>query len=101
MRPPSFFTKFSTICFTLFHAESKDGVTHVFISRTKQCGRPLGFIRRVGILLTFQTNAHVLGVGDTMLAGNIFVGTNALEVTAIDLYARLVGIHLHEDAGLW
>ena len=61
---------------------------------------PFWMVGRIGILLALEADTHVLGVGDAMLAGNILIGTDALEVTAIYLYARLVGKHLHEDACL-
>ena len=42
----------------------------------------------------------MLGVGDTMLTGNLGIGTYTLEITAVNLYTRLVGIHLHKDTSL-
>ena len=61
---------------------------------------PLWVVGRIGILLALQAYAYVLRIGDATLAGNILIGTYALEVTAVNLNTRLVGKHLHEDTGL-
>ena len=36
-----------------------------------------------------------------MLPDNIGIAANTLEVSAVHLYTRLVGEHLHEDTCLW
>ncbi len=57
-------------------------------------------IGRVGILLALETDAHVLGVFEAVLADDVGISTDTLEVTTVNLYTRLVGEHLHEDTGL-
>ena len=75
-------------------------MTVVFLARVQRGLYPIRMVGRIRIFLTLQTNADVLGVGDTMLAGNILVRTYALEVTTIYLYTWLVGKHLHQDTCL-
>ena len=61
---------------------------------------PIWMIWRIGIFLALQAYAYVLRIGDATLAGDILISTYALEVSAINLYTRLVGKHLHQDTGL-
>ena len=61
---------------------------------------PVGMIGRVGIFLALETHTYVLGIFETMLADDVGIGTDTLEVSAINLYTGLVGKHLHEDARL-
>ena len=60
---------------------------------------PVGLVGRIRILLALQADAHVLRIG-TMLVLDVQFVADTLEVTAVDLHTRLVGIHLHEDTGL-
>ena len=72
----------------------------IFLIRIQGWLNPFGMIGRGGILLALETDAHVLGVFETVLADDRGIGTDTLEVTAVDLYTRLVGEHLHEDTRL-
>ena len=56
---------------------------------------PVFLVWRVWIFLTFEANRHLLRIFDAVLAADAC----ALEVAGIYLYARLVGVHLKEDAG--
>ena len=69
----------------------------VLFARIQHGLYPVLFVGAVGILLTLQTNANVLGIYTTLVL-DVRLVANALEVAAIDLNARLVGVHLHEDA---
>ena len=46
-----------------------------------------------------NANADMLGINATLVL-DVWLVANALEVTAVNLYARLVGKHLHKDACL-
>ena len=61
---------------------------------------PLRMVGTVGVFLALQTYADVLGVFLTMLAEDIGILAYTLEISAIYLSARFVGVHLHEDACL-
>ena len=54
----------------------------------------------VGILLALQTYTNVLRILDAVLADDVSILANTLEVARVNLYARLVGAHFHQDAGL-
>ena len=69
----------------------------VFLARIQHGLYPILLVGAVGIFLTLQTNADVLGI-DATLVLDVRLVANALEVAAIDLNARFVGVHLHEDA---
>jgi hypothetical protein len=75
-------------------------MTVIFLIRIQGGLHPLRMIGRVGILLALETDTHVLGVGDTMLADNCGISANTLEVSAVDLDTGLVGVHFHKDARL-
>ena len=69
----------------------------VLFARIQHGLYPVLLVGAVGILLTLQTNTDVLGIYTTLVL-DVRLVANALEVAAIDLNARLVGVHLHEDA---
>ena len=75
-------------------------MAEIFLSRIQHGLYPIGMVGRVGILLTLETYADVLGIGDAAFTGDVLVGTYALEISTIYLYTRLVGEHFHEDTGL-
>ena len=75
-------------------------MTVVFLTGFK-CGlRPVFLIRTVGILLTLQADAYMLGIGKTMFPGYLRISTNPLEVSRLYLNTWFVGEHLHKDATL-
>ena len=61
---------------------------------------PLRMVGAVGILLALQTYTNVLRILDAVLADDVSILANTLEVARVNLYARLVGAHFHQDAGL-
>ena len=61
---------------------------------------PLGMVGAVRILLALQADADMLRILLSKLAHDILLAANTLEVAAVDLDTGLVGVHLHEDAGL-
>ena len=69
----------------------------VFLARIQHGLYPVLLVGAVGILLTLQANTDVLGIGATLVL-DIWLVADALEVAAIDLNTRFVGVHLHEDA---
>ena len=73
----------------------------VFLTWVQYGLYPVWMVGRIRILLAFQTNAHVLGVGETVLARDLGIRTYTLEVAAIYLNTWLVGKHLHKDTSLW
>ena len=64
------------------------------------CRGPFGMMRRVGVFLALETNADVLRILQTVLADDVGIAPNTLEVTAVDLDTRLIGINLEQDACL-
>ena len=62
---------------------------------------PFFVIGTVGKLLALQTYAHVLWIFQSVLACDVCLTSNTLEVARVDLQTRFVGIHLHEDTTLW
>jgi hypothetical protein len=75
-------------------------MAEVLLARIQNGAGPFGMVGTVGIFLALQTYTDVLGIFHTVLTNDVGIFANTLEVTAIDLYARLVGEHLHEDACL-
>ena len=61
---------------------------------------PLWMVGAVGVLLALQADADVLGILLTEFADDVLLTAYTLEVAAVNLYARLIGIHFHEDARL-
>ena len=75
-------------------------MAEVLLAWIQHGASPLRMVGTVGILLALKTYADVLGILHTVLADDVGILANALEVTAVNLYARLIGEHLHEDTGL-
>ena len=75
-------------------------MAEVLLARIQRGLYPLGLVGRVRILLALQTYAHVLRINEVLLVMDIHLVAYTLEVTAINLHARLVGEHLHEDTCL-
>ena len=75
-------------------------MAEVLLTRVQNRLYPILVIGAVGIFLTLQTYTYVLGILDTMLADNVGISTNALEISGINLYTRFIGVHLHEDTCL-
>ena len=75
-------------------------MTEVLLARIQHRTCPLRMVGTVGILLALKADTDVLRVLLAELANDILLAADTLEVAAIDLYARFVGVHLHEDAGL-
>lgn len=82
----------------LFHREFVSSVAEVLLSRIQYGLYPLWLVGRVGILLALKTYADVLRIRSVLVLDVQFVA-NTLEVSAVYLYTRLVGEHLHEDTG--
>ena len=74
-------------------------MAEVLLTRLYNGLYPLWLVGRIRILLAFETYADMLRIR-TMLVLDVQLVANTLEVTAVNLYARLVGEHLHEDTCL-
>ena len=72
----------------------------IVLTRFHDGAGPLGLIGAVGELLALQADTDVLRVLLAALADDVGILANTLEVTAIHLYTRLVGEHLHKDTSL-
>jgi hypothetical protein len=71
----------SIIYSQLFDRESVRSVAEVLLTGLQHGTCPLGMVGAIGILLTLQTYADVLRILQTVLADDVGIFANTLEVT--------------------